>query len=458
MTGIRNIFEPRTVALIGSSAVREKVGMTSPQMFQNIIHNMTKFYKGETYIVDLEAKVGVRTISEIPKTPDLATVMLPPSYVIEQVQKGAEKGVKAFVLLTGGFKALQRKELSDMVSEYGIRVLGPNTIMGIINTANGLNTTFERDVMPPKGDISVVSQSGGVGACLLDWACYYGVGVSKFAFMGDKVDINDVDLLRYFEEDQNTKVICFYLEGVENGREFINVAREIVRNKAIVALKGGVTREAAKRALSHTASVAGSDVVFDAAFRKAGITRIEDIEELLNSAVALSKQPPLKGDNIAIVSNVGGPAILAADAVVRNGLKLATLSEKTRLRIEKKFPGVEAVNPVDLIADARADRYSFVLDAVLSDSYVDGVMVINMLKSTFFEPEDASAVVKVAAKHGDKPVVDVPAGGEDFALVQKVLRNTSVPVYNLPEKAAKALRVLRLHGKIKEKGAEMRRR
>jgi len=455
MTGIRDIFEPKTVVLIGSSKIREKVGMTSPHMFQSVIHNMTEFYKGETHVVDLEGKAGAKTIKEIPNIPDLAVVVLPPSDAIEQVQHGVEQGIKAFVLLTGGFKGSQRKQLSDLVSEYGIRILGPNTIMGVINTSNGLNTTFERDVMPTKGDISVVSQSGGVGACLLDWACYYGVGISKFAFMGDKVDVNDVDLLRYFEKDSNTKVICFYLEGVENGREFIEAAREIVKSKPILALKGGVTREAAKRALSHTASVAGSDVVFDAAFKKAGIIRVEDVEELLDSAVALSKQPLLKGDNIAIVSNVGGPAILAADAVVRNGFRLATLSEKTRLRIEKKFPGVEAVNPIDLIADARTDRYSFVLDAILSDSNVDGVMVINMLKSTFFEPEDALAVVKTAAKYGDKPVVDVPAGGEDFALVQKVLRNTSVPVYNLPEKAAKVLRVLRLYGKVKEKGVEV---
>jgi acyl-CoA synthetase (NDP forming) len=451
MTGIRNIFEPKTAALIGSSKIREKVGMTSPQMFQSVIYNMTKFYKGNTRIVDLEGKAGAKTIKEIPDTPDLAVVMLPPSDVIGQVQDGADKGVKAFVLLTGGFKSSQRKQLSDLVSEYGVRILGPNTIMGVINTSNGLNTTFERDVMPTKGDISIVSQSGGVGACLLDWACYYGVGISKFAFMGDKVDVNDVDLLHYFENDSNTKVICIYVEGVENGREFIEAAREIVKSKPILALKGGVTREAAKRALSHTASVAGSDAVFDAAFKKAGIIRVEDVEELLDSAVALSKQPVLKGDNIAVVSNVGGPAILAADAVVKNGFRLATLSEKTRLRIEKKFPGVEAVNPIDLIADARADRYSFVLDAILSDSNVDGVMVINMLKSTFFEPEDAVSVVKTAAKYGDKPVVDVPAGGEDFALVQKVLRSTSMPTYNLPEKAARVLRVLRLYGKVKEK-------
>jgi acyl-CoA synthetase (NDP forming) len=447
MTGIRSIFEPKSVVLIGSSKIREKVGMTSPHMFQSVIYNMTRFYKGETHIVDLEGKAGAKTINEIPHTPNLAAVMLPPSDVVEQVQNGVEKGIKAFVLLTGGFKDPQRKRLSNLVSENGVRILGPNTIMGVINTSNGLNTTFERDVMPPKGDISVVSQSGGVGACLLDWACYYGVGISKFAFMGDKVDVNDVDLLHYFEKDPDTKVICLYVEGVENGREFIDIAKGIVKKKPILALKGGVTREAAKRALSHTASVSGTDIIFDAAFKKAGIIRVEDIEELLNSAVALSKQPPLKGDNIAIVSNVGGPAILAADAVVRNGFRLAALSEKTRLRIEKEFPGVEAVNPVDLIADARKGRYSYALDAILSDPNVDGVMVINMLKSTFFEPEDAVVISEISRKHLAKPIVDVPAGGEDFELVQKVLKDTNIPVYNLPEKAAKALRALRLYGK-----------
>lgn len=447
MTGIKSIFEPRTVVLIGSSKVREKVGMTSPDMFRSVIYNMTKFFKGETQIVDLEGKVGSKAIREISDVPDLAVVMLPPNDAIMQVKHGAEEGVTSFVLLTGGFKTRQRRQLSDLVSDYGVRILGPNTIMGIINTANGLNTTFERDVMPLRGGISVVSQSGGVGACLLDWVCFYGIGVSKFAFVGDKVDVNDVDLLRYFEKDPDTKVICFYVEGVENGREFIDVAREVVKRKPILALKGGVTREAAKRALSHTASVSGTDVVFDAAFRKAGIIRVEDIEELLNSAVALWKQPPLMGDNIAIVSNVGGPAILAADAVVRNGLRLAALSEKTRVRIEREFPGVEAVNPVDLIADARKDRYSRVLDAVLSDRDVDGVMVVNMLKSTFFEPEDAVVISEVSRKYPTKAVVDVPAGGEDFALVQKVLKDTNIPVYNLPEKAAKALRALRLYGK-----------
>jgi len=450
MSGVESFFEPRSVVLIGSSKIREKVGITSPWLFERVIHNMTTFFKGKTYVLDVEGEKGYKTLGELPEIPELSVIMLPPKLSIHQSKICAKTGVKALVATTGGYKAHQRQLLTDFKREYGIRILGPNTIMGVINTANGLNTTFERDVMPVKGNIAVISQSGGVGACLLDWACYYGIGVSKFAFMGDKIDVNDVDILQYLNEDLETRVICIYLEGIEQGREFIEVAREVVKRKPILALKGGVTKEAARRALSHTASIAGSDVVFDAAFKKAGIIRVEDVEELLNAAIALAKQPPLSGDYIAVVSNVGGPAILAADAVAKNGMQLATLSEKTRRAIEQRYSGIEVINPIDLIADARTERYSTVLNLVLSDPNVDGVMVINMLKSCFFEPEDALVIAETAEKHPGKPVVDVPAGGEDFILVYKQLRDTNIPVYNLPERAARALKALRTYYKISE--------
>jgi len=451
MNEVKSLFEPDSVVLVGSSKIQEKVGMTSPWLFESVIHNMTKFFEGKTYVLDVDGKKGCKTLEELPGTPDLGVIMLPPELSIRQSEKCAKMGVKALVAITGGYKERQRQQLASLKEKYGTRMLGPNTIMGVINTANGLNTTFERDVMPKKGNIAVISQSGGVGACLLDWACFYGMGISKFAFMGDKIDVNDVDLLRYFSEDHQTRVICLYMEGIENGREFIEVACKVVKKKPIVVLKGGATKEAARRALSHTASIAGSDIVFDAAFRKAGIIRVEDVEELFNAAIALTKQTPLSGDNIAIVSNVGGPAILAADAVVKNGLKLALLSERTKTKIELRYPGVDAVNPVDLIADARTERYSTVLDLVLTDPNVDGVMVINMLKSCFFEPKDAAVIAETAKKHPEKPVVDVPAGGEDFMLVYEVLRDTSIPVYNLPEKAARALKALRTYHRIVEK-------
>lgn len=447
MFSVKYLFEPKQVALIGSSKLKEKVGMTSPHLFTNVAYNMRRYFKGKIVTVD----INKQTLQRIQETnPELAVVMLPPNLSLQQAEKCAEFGVRALVMITGGFKNHQRQQLVQLRNEYGVRILGPNTIMGVINTANGLNTTFERGLMPPKGNIAVVSQSGGVGACLLDWACFYGVGISKFAFIGDKIDVNDVDLLEYFNQDPKTKVICLYMEGVEDGRKFIETAQKVVRKKPILAVKGGKTREAAQRALSHTASMAGRDEVFDAALQKAGVIRVEDLEELLNAAIALSKQPPLKGDNIAVVSNVGGPAILAADAVVKNGLRLARLAESSKKEIETRYPGVDASNPVDMIADAKAERFATVLRLVLSDPNVDGVMVINMLKSTFFEPRDALVIAKTVKKHARKPVVDVPAGGEDYNRIHKTLGKSNLPLYNLPEKAAKALKTLRLYAEIIE--------
>lgn len=451
MDGVKYLYEPKNVVLIGSSQIREKVGMTSPELFKDVAFNMNKFFKGQTYLLDVGDTTRHNRLNELPEVPELAVIMLPPELSIVQAEQCAKKGVKAFVMITGGYKDSQRQRLLKLKKKYGVGILGPNTIMGVINTSNGLNTTFERNIMPPKGNIAVISQSGGVGACMLDWACFYHVGISKFAFVGDKIDVDDVDLLRYLGRDKTTKVICLYLEGLKNGRKFIEEAAKIVKKKPILALKGGITQESAQRAKSHTASIAGRDEIFDAALKKAGIIRVENIEELMNAAIALSKQSPMKGDNVAIVSNVGGPAILAGDAVAKNSLKLASLSEKTRKKIESLYQGVDASNPIDMIADARADRYEKVLNLVLSDDNVDGVLVINMLKSTFFEPSDARIIPKVAAKHPSKPVVDVPAGGEDFASVYKVLGNTNIPLYNLPDKAVKVLKVLRNYCKIIEK-------
>jgi acyl-CoA synthetase (NDP forming) len=454
MNEVKSLLEPKSVLLIGSGKIREKMGMTSPELFENVVYNIKKFFQGQIVIADIERDENNKALENLLTAPDLGVIMLPPKLAVEEAEKCARIGVKALVMITGGFKNKQRQQLAGIKKKHGIRILGPNTIMGVINTSNGLNTTFEKDLMPTNGNISVISQSGGVGACLLDWAYCYRIGISKFVFMGDKIDIDDVDLLNYFNEDPKTKAICLYMEGIERGREFIETAQKVVKKKPILALKGGVTMEAARRALSHTASIAGSDSVFDAALKKAGIIRVEDAEELLNSAIALVKQPPLRGNNIAIVSNVGGPAILAADAIARNGLKLATLSGKTRREVESRYPGVEVINPIDLIADARSERYSTVLALVLADPNVDGVMVINMLKSCFFEPEDAKAIAEASKKSLNKPIVDVPAGGEDFNMVYKVLQNTKIPVYNLPEKAAKALKALRTYYRMAKCGRQ----
>lgn len=437
---VKSIFEPKSVLLVGSSKITEEVGMTSPELFKSVEYNMKKYFQGDFFVLDIETK------TKIPNK-ELGIICLPPDESIIWANKLMENGIKAIIQITGGFTKNERKKYMQNAVKYHVRVLGTNTIMGIINSENGLNTTFERDLHPKMGNIAVISQSGGVGAALLDWAKHYGIGISKFVFMGDKMDLDDENVLEYLAKDKQTKVIAMYMEGLKHGRRFVNMVKEITKTKPVIVLKGGITKEAAKRALSHTASVAGSDEIFDAAFIEAGMIRVRDIEELFDAALVLSKQPPMKGKNVAIVSNVGGPAILAADAVVREGLKLARLSKEVTDEISKKYPGVEVINPIDTIADARAERYGTILDLVLNDKNVDGLMVINMLKSCFFEPEDAKIIYETCKKY-DKPIVDVPCGGEDFVLVSKVLMDTPIPTYDLPDKGARALNVLYKYWKI----------
>ncbi|UCH88357.1 MAG: hypothetical protein JSV49_08830 [Thermoplasmata archaeon] len=436
---VRAIFEPRSITLIGSSKIVEEVGMTSPKLFADVAYNLQTYFEGRVNIFDIETR------STLGKS-DLTILALPPQKSLNWAGKAMNTGTKAIIQLTGGFDAAQRAKYFKLALKHHVRVLGPNTIMGIINTRVGLNTTFERNLMPPVGNISVISQSGGVGATLLDWASYYDIGVSKFVFMGDKVDIDDENVLEYLASDPKTRVIAMYIEGIKNGRKFVELSRKITARKPIVVLKGGITQESAQRALSHTASVAGSDEIFNAAFKDAGIIRVGDIEDLFTASVALASQPPMRGKNVCIVSNVGGPAILAADEVAKAELELAHLSEETKQKVQKAYPGIDLINPIDLIADARADRYRNVLKLVLEDSQVDGVMVINMLKSCFFEPEDAKVIPEVASRY-DKPVVDVPVGGEDFIKVANVLKGTGMPTYNLPSKAALALRILYEYGR-----------
>jgi acyl-CoA synthetase (NDP forming) len=431
---IRMIYEPKSVILVGSSSLIEDVGMTSPELFNNIAYNMKKYFKYEFSSFDIEK------MDTIPQA-DLAVIVLPPEISLTWAKRVMDANIKAIIQITGGFNADQRKEYLNLAMEHHVRLLGPNTIMGVVNPTIGLNTTFEPDLMPKHGNISVISQSGGVGSALLDWASYYRIGIGKFTFIGDKLDIDDINVLNYLANDPETKVIAIYMEGLKEGRRFVETAKTISKKKPIVVLKGAVTSESAKRAMSHTASIAGSDNIFDAAFKDAGVIRVKDIDELFNTSIALAKQPPMVGPRVAVVSNVGGPAILAADALVREGLELAHLEENTKNIIAKRYPGVDLINPIDLIADARAERFKFTLENVLKDPNVDGVMVINMLKSCFFKPEDANVLPEVASKFS-KPVVDVPAGAEDFKLVTDILIDSKIPTYDLPDKAAKALKAL----------------
>jgi acyl-CoA synthetase (NDP forming) len=442
---LARLFEPKAVALIGSSKLTEAVGMMNPRIYDSIYYNLTKFFDGEVMKCDIGT--DIRNLNSTQLKADLAIIVLSAAWANTALEFCGKNGVRAAIVVPGGFKDVERSRLIEIASRNRIRVLGPNAIMGVINTENGLNTTFERDLMPKRGGLSVLSQSGGVGAALVDWATYYGEGISKFIWLGDKADISESDLLDYLSEDRDCKVILMYLESVKDGGRFLKTVRKTTRKKPVVILKGGVSEEAKARALSHTAAISvGSDKIFRAAAKQSGIVIVDSMEELFIAGEVLEKQPPMRGKRLFIVSNVGGPAVLTADATHRFGFRLAKLSEEAAKRIEIKYPGIEAINPLDIIADARADRYKDILESVLPEDEVDGVLVINMLKSCLTVPEDAKVIVQVAKEYPGKPIVDCVPGGEDYDKVRGTLSGTSIPVFNAPEKAVFALKVLSDYG------------
>ncbi len=450
--GVKAIFEPKSAVLVGASGVKARAGVTSPALFRSVIHNMSRFYKGKTYIVDMSGRlsVAVKDFRKVPKC-DLAMLMLPPKLALKHLRKLLDKQVKAIVVTARGYTQEQREQLARLAAKKGARVLGPNAMMGVINTANGLCITFERDIMLRRGNIAIISRSGGVGMAMLDWAWSYGIGLSKFASTGDGVDVGDVDLIEYLAGDRDTRVICLYMEGIQEGGKLMDAIRKAVKLKPVIVLKGGAAQEEAPPAISRTASLVGRDEIFNAAFGQAGAIRVRDVEELFDVANALAKQPPMRGDRVAIASNIDGHATLAVDAVHREGLALASFSDKVKKAIANRYPGMDVVNPINLSMDAGVEHYEFVLKEVLADPNVDGILVINMLKPCSLEPKDTSVVAEVARKFKDKPVVDVAMGGENYALVHEVLRNTDVPTYNLPDRAVRALRALYLYGKIRER-------
>jgi acyl-CoA synthetase (NDP forming) len=442
---ISRMFEPSKVALIGSSQLRETVGMMNPRIFDSIYHNLTKFFKGK--VVKHDINDDVKKLGNINADADLVVIVLSAELANKALEICGENGVKTAIVIPGGFKVDERSRLAEIAATKKMRVLGPNAIMGVINTRNGLNTTFERDMMPKRGGLSIISQSGGVGAALIDWAIYYDVGISKFIWLGDKADINETDLLSYLSEDEDTEVILTYLESVKDGATFLKTVRQVTEKKPIVILKGGVSEEAKARALSHTAAISvGSDTIFRVGATQNGAIMVDSMEQLFIAGEVLEKQPPMIGNKILIVSNVGGPAVLTADAAQQYGLKLAGLSEKAARYIETKYPGVEALNPLDIIADARADRYKTILENVLGEEEVNGVLVINMLKSCLTLPEDVLILPELANRYPTKPIVDCIPGGEDYKRIRDLLSKTRIPVFNAPEKAVFALRILCNYG------------
>ena len=446
------IFAPETIAVVGASTQKGKVGH---DIFANILSGG---FKGTLYPVNPKAKsvLSVKcytSITGIPDPIDLAMIILPPRAALQAVKDCIAKGVKGVVIVSAGFKevggegALIEKEIKVLCANAKIRLVGPNCL-GVINPSPkvSLNASFSAR-MPNPGNVSFISQSGALCTAVLDYAADKGFGFSKFISIGNKADVDELDLLRYYYNDPDTHVVMIYMEELSrSAEEFISEVRQMTSGTNpthVIAIKSGSSDAGAKAAASHTGALAGSDALYDAIFTMSGILRCVTVNQLFDYAQAFAANKYPTGDRIAIITNAGGPGIIATDMSEQSGLKLAKFSDETIKELKKYLPATANFhNPVDVIGDAAKDRYKNTLATVLSDRGVDAALIILTPQSMTDAIGTAEAIVNIA-RNSIKPIVCSFMGVVDVSDGVKLLQQHKIPVYQFPESAARSLGALR---------------
>lgn len=438
------VFKPRSIAIVGASRRKGTIGY-------EILHNLVSGdYNGKVFPVNPKAEVihSIKcypSISEVPDAVDMAVIVVPSAVVPTVVEQAGEKGVKGLVVISAGFKetgqkgAELEKKLLDVVHKYGMRMVGPNC-MGVINTdpAVSMNATFAR-IPALRGRIGFMSQSGALGEAILEYAEEVETGFSAFASVGNKADVSGNDLLEYWEHDPRTEVILLYLESFGAPRRFKEIARRASRNKPILAVKAGTTYAGARAASSHTGALVTREVATDSLFEQCGVVRVTSIEELFDVSSALANQPLPEGDRVAIVTNAGGPGILATDACVNLGMQVGPLTEKTMRELSEILPPAASVqNPVDMIASAGPDEYRKCLKLVLEDPNVDALIVI-FVSPVITDPKAIAEAVIQGTKGAKKPVLACFMGNVRVGVEEGVEKARRIPFYVFPESAARSL-------------------
>ncbi len=443
---LENFFNPESIAIVGASQKAGKVGyeITTNLMksgYEGIlypINNKTDEIEGLKCYPDLEA---------IGQTPDLVIIIVPAKVVPSIMEQCVRVKVKSVIIITAGFKEVgeKGKQLEDQISQIArrgnIRMIGPNCL-GVISTSTKLNASFGGD-LPKEGGTAYISQSGALLAAILDLANEQGIGFSKLISIGNKADINELDLLDALDKDPDTKVIAGYLESIDDGNLFAREAEKISKQKPILLIKSGSTSAGAKAASSHTGSLAGGETAYEAVFNKAGIIRCKSIVQQFNYARAFANQPLPKSTRIAVITNAGGPGIMTADAIEDRGLDFAKLSDSTIHKLSENLPAAANVNnPIDVLGDALADRYEFALDVVLDDDNVDAIIIILTPQAMTQSKETAEAIARVAKAKPYKPIFACFLGAAKIEEGIKVLQENKIPQYNSPEAAVETLQVM----------------
>ncbi|MEW6054594.1 MAG: acetate--CoA ligase alpha subunit [Nitrospirota bacterium] len=442
---LNNFFKPKSIAVIGASRTPGKVGY-------DILKNIIQYgYDGSVYPINPGAEeiLGRRaypSLQDVPESIDLAVIVVPSKNVIDVIEQCGAKKIDSAIIITAGFKesgiegARLESELIRKSAESGVRFIGPNCL-GMIDTHSKVNASFAAG-MPAKGSIGFFSQSGALCLAVLDRALPDEIGFSKFISMGNKADISDTDIMLALAEDDNTKVILGYIEGVSDGRKFMEVAAEVSKKKPLIILKSGTTGAGAKAASSHTGALAGREAAFDAAFRQSGIIRAHNVNELFNYALAFANQPLPKGPHVAIITNSGGPGILAADACDKSDLQLIPLYKNIVDELRSFLPPVASFyNPVDILGDSGADRYEKALNTVLKDERMHGIMVLLSPTAVVDVEATALAVVNIS-RLIDRPILTSFMGKKSIDAAAKTLLKFGVPNYSFPEDMVSAMNVM----------------
>ncbi len=436
------IFDPRRVAVIGASDTPTSVGYT---VLRNLIGSG---FRGVVYPVNpkRESVQGIQAykdVASLPHAPDLAVICTPGSTVPSLIRNLGEAGTRGIVIISAGFREigeegrkLEQKVREEQAKYDGMRILGPNCL-GIIVPGISLNASFAA-ATPKKGHIGFISQSGALCTSVLDWAIDEGIGFSYFVSVGNMLDVSMADLIDYFGSATETQSIILYIESITEAREFMSAARAFARTKPIVAYKAGRFAQSAQAAASHTGAMAGVDAVYEAAFQRAGIERIFQIEDMFDVAELLARHQPAKGDRLAIITNAGGPGVMTTDALIDRDGELAVLSDETIAKLNEVLPPFWSHNnPIDVLGDAPPDRYAKALEIVLQDKGVDAVLVILTPQAMTDSTGTAHAVGQAAAR-AHKPILAAWMGGSTVDEGTRVLNAAGIPTYNTPEKAVRA--------------------
>ena len=443
---LEKFFNPESVAIVGASHKQGKVG-------HEILTSMIKGgYQGRIFPVNpnadkIEGLKCYPDLASIDKVPDLVIIIVPASIVPQVMEQCAKVGAKSVIIITAGFKEVGKKgrELENQITQIAkrsqIRVIGPNCL-GVIVPANKLNASFGGD-LPATGATGYISQSGALLAAIVDMANTNGIGFSKLVSIGNKADVDELDIIKFLGADPDTKVIAGYLESITDGNAFVNQAEKISHDKPILLIKSGGTSAGAKAASSHTGSLAGGETAYEAVFERAGVIRCNSIKTQFDYALAFANQPLPKGKNVAVITNAGGPGIMAADAVERQGLGFAKLEDKTVEKLAAKLPpAANLLNPIDVLGDALADRYEFALDVVLDDKNVDIVLVLLTPQAVTEPAATAETVVKIAQKKNRKPILACFLGAGKVKRAVRILRENKIPQYDSPESAVFTIKAM----------------